>query len=92
MFRLALTLTLFLGLTVASVATADPAPASTAAPVEAQAVKPAETTPAERIERIERESRPRWVPSQARRQRELGPALTPYPALLRPSGIPTLPF
>lgn len=89
MIRLALMLTLFASLTVVSVAQADTTPSP--APTAVEAAPPVPATKASKP-RDERSSRPRWIPRQARKRREAGPALTPYPVLIGPAGIPTLPF
>ena len=88
MIRLVLMLVLFVSLAVASAAQADTSPSPETAVAEAE--RPAQATKAS-DRRDERSSRPRWVPRQARRRRE-APVVTPYPVLIAPAGIPTLPF
>jgi hypothetical protein len=82
-------LILFVSLTIASAAQADtsraPAPAATEAEGSAGTAKASER-------RDERDSRPRWIPRQARRRHELAPAVTPYPVLFAPMGVSNLPF
>jgi hypothetical protein len=93
MIRLFLMLTLFASLTVVSVAQADtsPPPASPGTEASATEVGPSAQTPETSERRDERNSRPRWIPRQARRRRE-GPTVTPYPVLIGHAGIPSLPF
>lgn len=88
MIRLALMLTLFASLTVASVVHADSSPSATRAAQEQEkpAVELAESQPEKQL------AKPRWAPRQARRRGEYGPAVTPYPVLLTPTGIPSLGF
>lgn len=89
MIRLALMLTVFVSFAVAAVAQADPPTA-----VERSASAKAEqAAPAEEASESSRPARrqPRWVPRQARRP-EAGPAVTPYPLLFTPTGIPNLGF
>jgi hypothetical protein len=89
MIRLALILTLFVSLTVVSVAQADTSPSPTPkAPATAtEPDSPAKVSPSD-----EKNSRARWIPRQARRRAAAAPAVTPYPVLIGPAGIPTLPF
>lgn len=90
MIRLALILTLFVSLTVVSVAQADTSPSPTP---KATATATEPDSPAKVSEPSdERNSRPRWIPRQARRRAAAAPAVTPYPVLIGPAGIPTLPF
>lgn len=89
MIRLALVLALFVTLAVAGVAQADPGPSAEASVEEAVPAVPAEKGP-ERLD--EPRPEPRWVPRQARKREEFGPAVTPYPVLFGPAGIPSLPF
>ena len=87
MIRLALILLLFLGFAVADVAGADP---TAQAPAETQE-RTAEAREPWQGPRLD--PAPRWVPRQARRREDLGPAVAPpYPSLLTPTGIPTLSF
>jgi hypothetical protein len=88
MIRLALMLILFVSLAVVSAAQADTSPSPETAVTEVE--PPAQATEASE-RRDERSSRPRWIPRQARRQRE-APVVTPYPVVIGPAGIPTLPF
>ena len=89
MIRLALMLVLFVSLALASAVQADtsasPAPAATEAEPSVRTEKASE-----RLD--ERHSRPRWIPRQARRRREFGPVVAPYPVMLGPAGISNLPF
>ena len=88
MIRLALVLILFASLTVASVVQADETPS-------APASAPEVTQEPEVVSETSREKpalEPRWAPRQARRRGEYGPAVTPYPVLLAPTGIPGLQF
>lgn len=87
MIRLTLALAVFVSLGVAAVAQADPCPAAkpTASEKAAPAEEASESTSPPRSEA-------RWVPRQARRRDEAGPAVSPYPVLFTPTGIPNLGF
>jgi hypothetical protein len=81
-------LTLFASFAVASVVHADPTASATRAAQEQE-------KPAVEVSESQPEKRPaksRWAPRQARRRGEYGPAITPYPVLLTPTGIPSLGF
>lgn len=89
MIRLALVLALFVSLALADMAKAGASP-SPEAPL-AGTRPPVEVAKgSERLD--EPRPEPRWIPRQARRQKQFGPAVTPYPVLFTPTGIPSLPF
>jgi hypothetical protein len=90
MIRLALMLTLFASLAVASVVHADPSPSAT--PETQEPEKSSVRVTEDRSRPEKRFEKPRWAPRQARRRGEYGPAVTPYPVLLAPTGIPNLHF
>jgi hypothetical protein len=96
MIRLTLALLLFLGVALSEIAHAregGSAPPA-APPVEASRVPEAAKSPKEPTDarRAIRPRTPRWTPRQQRRNEEIGPRMTVYPALVTPSGIPQLPF